>query len=91
MKKAEGNRVLLKKDNFYKILKERGMSVTGLSRVMGVNTSTIYRMLNQEGETSSAVIARMMDAFGMSEQDFGKLFIFSTSLLKSNSDEKVTA
>lgn len=86
---AKDNKVILKNDYFHELLKSRGMTITGLSRVMDVNTSTIYRMLNQETEVSSNVIAKMMAAFNLSEADFGKLFIFKSTLLKSNNFKEV--
>lgn len=81
---AKDDKVLLKKEYFHELLESKGMTITGLSRVMDVNPSTIYRMLNQETEASSNVIAKMMTAFNLSEADFGKLFIFKSTLLKSN-------
>ncbi|KRM79445.1 hypothetical protein FC84_GL001624 [Lapidilactobacillus dextrinicus DSM 20335] len=82
------NKVILKNDYFHELLKNKGMTITGLSRIMGVNPSTIYRMMNQETEVSSNVIAKMMAAFGLKEADFGELFIFKSTLLKSNDDDK---
>lgn len=81
---AKDNKVILKNDYFHELLKDKGMTITGLSRVMNVNPSTIYRMLNQETETSGNVIARMMAAFDLGEADFSKLFIFKSTLLKGN-------
>ncbi|KAF0444179.1 helix-turn-helix domain-containing protein [Pediococcus pentosaceus] len=78
------NKIILKRDSFYKLLEKKGMSVVGLAHVMDVNPSTIYRMLNQEGETKSTMIAKMMAAFGLKENEFDVLFIFKSSLLKNN-------
>ncbi|MGF7436809.1 helix-turn-helix domain-containing protein [Lentilactobacillus senioris] len=87
---SEDGKLLLKVDNFNKLLEDQNLTVYGLSKIMNVTPSTIYRLINGDlkGGATSNTVGKMLKAFGLTEDDFPQLFIFESSLPKGNEEKQ---
>lgn len=70
-------KILLKLDVLNKMMDEAGLDTRELAKRMDVAPSTVYRIINGDRGAGGEFIPKLLKAFGLSEKDFDKLFIFS--------------
>ncbi|MGM0214178.1 helix-turn-helix domain-containing protein [Enterococcus sp. AZ109] len=70
-------KIVLKKTNLKYMMRENGDDVYSLATRMNVPPSTIYRIFNGDRGVGSQMIAKLLLAYDLSEQDFYRLFMIS--------------
>ncbi|WP_313627552.1 helix-turn-helix domain-containing protein [Enterococcus italicus] len=80
-------KTLLRISELNQLMKINNDDVYSLAKRMNVAPSTVYRILNGDRGVGGELIPKLLNAFDLSEKDFDKLFIFTTSLPKSNIKE----
>lgn len=61
-------------DELNRLMKANHLTVTSLARMINVDRSTIYRWQNGDNSFYGKSVANLLKAFGLSENDFDKLF-----------------
>ena len=77
-------KIVLKKNILQELMEEYELTVYGLADKLDVAPTTIYRIMNGSRGVGNDMIAKLLNAFGLSEDDFNKLFILQESLPKGN-------
>ncbi len=58
-----------------KRIKESGMTVTAISKKMGVNRATIYNRLNGRGEWTASEIVNISDVLRLTSEERVQIFL----------------
>lgn len=80
-------KIVLKEGILQKLMNQYNLSVYGLAAKLDVAPTSVYRIINGSRGLGNDMIAKLLNAFNLSEEDFDKLFILQSELPKGNGKE----